>query len=48
LCAERGTALVLITHDAALARACDRVVALADGRIAGADAVNAALAVGQE
>jgi putative ABC transport system ATP-binding protein len=47
LCAERGTALFLITHDGALARACDRVVALADGRVAGADAVSAALAVGQ-
>jgi putative ABC transport system ATP-binding protein len=47
LCAERGTALLLITHDAALARACDRVVALADGRVAGDAAVAAALAVGQ-
>jgi putative ABC transport system ATP-binding protein len=33
--AERGTALLLITHDAELARRCDRIVALADGAIAG-------------
>jgi putative ABC transport system ATP-binding protein len=34
--AERGTALLLITHDNELARRCDRIVALADGVIAGA------------
>ncbi|HUZ73350.1 MAG TPA: ABC transporter ATP-binding protein [Stellaceae bacterium] len=32
--AERGTALLLITHDTALAQRCDRIVALADGRVA--------------
>ncbi len=42
--AEHGTALLLITHDGELARSCDRVVGLADGRIAGADAIAAALA----
>ena len=30
---ERGTTLLLITHDPELARRCDRIVALADGRI---------------
>ncbi|HZT50886.1 MAG TPA: ABC transporter ATP-binding protein [Stellaceae bacterium] len=33
--AERGTALLLITHDGELAWRCDRIVALADGRIVG-------------
>jgi putative ABC transport system ATP-binding protein len=42
--AERGTALLLITHDAELARRCDRVVSLIDGRIAG-DAAFAGTAV---
>ncbi len=42
--AEHGTALLLITHDAGLARSCDRVVGLADGRIVGEEAVAAALA----
>jgi putative ABC transport system ATP-binding protein len=42
LSAEHGTALLLITHDQELARRCDRVVGLADGRIA-QDAVAAAL-----
>jgi putative ABC transport system ATP-binding protein len=32
--AEEGATLVVITHDAALAERCERVVALADGRIA--------------
>jgi putative ABC transport system ATP-binding protein len=30
-----GTTLILITHDAALAKRCERVVAMKDGRIAG-------------
>ncbi len=32
--AETGATLVIITHDAALAERCERVVTLADGRIA--------------
>ena len=32
--AETGATLVIITHDAALAARCERVIALADGRIA--------------
>jgi putative ABC transport system ATP-binding protein len=36
--AERGTALLLITHDPELARRCDRIVALADGRVASGEA----------
>ena len=31
--AERGTTLVLVTHDPALARRCRRRIALGDGRI---------------
>ena len=31
--AEHGTALLLITHDAALAERCDRIIRLRDGRI---------------
>ena len=42
--AEHGTALLLITHDHDLARRCDRIVGLADGRVAGEEAVSAALA----
>jgi putative ABC transport system ATP-binding protein len=41
---ERGTALLLITHDSELARRCDRIVALADGRIADAASGAAVLA----
>ncbi|HXE15653.1 MAG TPA: ATP-binding cassette domain-containing protein [Stellaceae bacterium] len=32
--AERGATLLLVTHDAALAARCGRIVAMADGRIA--------------
>jgi putative ABC transport system ATP-binding protein len=38
LSAERGTTLLLITHDHDLARRCDRVVHMADGRIVEAGA----------
>ena len=31
---RRGTSLLLITHDPALAEQCDRTVRMADGRIA--------------
>jgi putative ABC transport system ATP-binding protein len=37
LSAERGTTLLLITHDRDLARRCDRVVHMADGRIVDSD-----------
>jgi putative ABC transport system ATP-binding protein len=30
---ERGATLLLITHDAALAKRCGRIVPMADGRI---------------
>ena len=36
--AERGTTLLLITHDAALAARCDRIIHLRDGQIDGAAA----------
>lgn len=36
LARTRGTTLVLITHDATLAKRCGRIVRMADGRIAGA------------
>jgi putative ABC transport system ATP-binding protein len=42
--ADHGTALLLITHDHELARRCDRIVGLADGRIAGEETVSAVLA----
>jgi putative ABC transport system ATP-binding protein len=32
---RRGTTLLLITHDPALAEACDRIVEMRDGRISG-------------
>jgi putative ABC transport system ATP-binding protein len=31
--ADQGTTLLLVTHDRALARACDRVIEIRDGRI---------------
>jgi putative ABC transport system ATP-binding protein len=42
--AEHGTALLLITHDHELARRCDRIVALADGRVLGEETVTEAVA----
>jgi putative ABC transport system ATP-binding protein len=33
-----GATLLLITHDRSLAKRCDRIVSLADGRIVGAGA----------
>ncbi len=36
LAKERGTAAVLVTHDATVARMCDRVLVLEDGRLASA------------
>jgi putative ABC transport system ATP-binding protein len=35
---ERGTTLILVTHDTALAERCDRIVRLRSGRIEGASA----------
>jgi len=32
---ERGVAFLIVTHDPRLARRCDRIVELVDGRIAG-------------
>jgi putative ABC transport system ATP-binding protein len=39
---ERGATLVLVTHDASLARRCDRTVRLRSGRVEGADRADAA------
>jgi putative ABC transport system ATP-binding protein len=39
---EQGTALLLVTHDPALAARCDRSVTLIDGRIAATDALHVA------
>lgn len=41
---RRGTTLLLITHDSAIASRCDRIVRLADGRIVGDDRAEAAAA----
>jgi putative ABC transport system ATP-binding protein len=41
---EHGTSLLLITHDHEVARRCDRVVTLADGRIVGEESSVAARA----
>ncbi|MDF2626676.1 MAG: transporter ATP-binding protein [Symbiobacteriaceae bacterium] len=35
LCTERGQTFVIVTHDALVAQACDRVITMADGRVAG-------------
>ena len=42
LARDHGTTLMLITHDEALARRCDRIVRIADGRVAGDEARQAA------
>lgn len=42
LARNHGTTLMLITHDEALARRCDRIVRIADGRVAGDEARQAA------
>jgi putative ABC transport system ATP-binding protein len=39
-----GATLMLITHDRALAKRCDRIVSLADGRVTGAGAKRRAAA----
>ena len=39
---ERGTAFLIVTHDPRLARRCDRIIELVDGRIA-SDRANAAV-----
>lgn len=41
LAADRGSSLLLITHDARLAGRCDRCVRIADGRLTGADSPEA-------
>jgi len=45
---NRGTALVLVTHDPALAARCDRVVTIDDGRIGTPDATPARTAAAVE
>jgi putative ABC transport system ATP-binding protein len=44
--ARHGTTLVLITHDAGLAQRCDRIIRLADGRVADDGTGAAAMRVG--
>jgi putative ABC transport system ATP-binding protein len=46
LAAARGTTLLLITHDRDLARRCDRILHMEDGRIVESDADGAAAALG--
>jgi lipoprotein-releasing system ATP-binding protein len=44
---ERGTAFLIVTHDSRLARRCDRIIELVDGRIA-RDAPNAAVSTADD
>ena len=44
---ERGTAFLIVTHDPRLARRCDRIVELVDGRIA-SDRANMAVVVEED
>ena len=44
---ERGTAFLIVTHDPRLARRCDRIIELVDGRIA-SDRANRAVVVDED